>query len=417
MSNTLGSAGYLFKKETLAILGFAALWSSLTGLTSLVMLCGLVLASAGVTRLWAHVSLKKVSLSRKLDKTRVFPDEKLNVEIAVSNRKLLTLFKLRVDEQIPTIMIDNSSLPSAGRNGFSLVSSGISLSGYSTARWAHPLVCRKRGYYPLGPVTLTSGDIFGFYTQTEQVFPNDKIIVFPRICSLVSDRFPTHSPLGETKADHNIYHDPSRVVGLRDYTSTDSLRHVHWKASARRRHLQVKVFESTVTVKTAIFLSVDSFETVMEDRQPYEDAIITAASIAATLIGKKSDVGFFANTVQAGTRLPVKLAPRNSHHHLMEMLEAMARCLSRSSSAFRDLVTEQLFDLPAGCTIVLILRKPSPDLLKMIHELNILGHRTLIFDMDGEPTKEMSGAIRDYFNVHIEHDSGVLSFHSQGESS
>lgn len=412
MTNDSGSTGYLFKKLTLAILGFAALWAALTGFTGLVMLCGLVLASAGITRLWAHVCLKKVSLQRTLDKTHVFPGEKLTAKISISNRKLLALFQIRIDEQIPTTMSDNPQLPPAGRTGFSLFSSNISLSAYSTASWSHPLVCRKRGYYHLGPVTLTSGDIFGLYTRTQKVNPNNEIIVFPEIFTLASNRFPVHSPLGETKADHNIYHDPSRVVGLRDYTSKDSLRHVHWKASARRKQLQVKVFESTIAVKTAIFIPIESFETGTKDIQTFEDALSTAASISSTLIERKSDVGFFANGFQAGNGLPIKLTPGNSHAHLMEILEAMARCTRKSQQPFRDLVTGQLYDLPAGCTIILILQQPSSDLLKLIHELNILGNRTMIFDLGREKPQELSEAVQDYFMVNIERESGMLSFQS-----
>jgi uncharacterized protein (DUF58 family) len=60
----------------------------------------------------------------------------------------------------------------------------------------------------------------------------DQIIVFPRIWPL---------------------EDPLRTIDIRDYQPEDDLRHIHWKATARRAQLQVRAFEPAETLTLVFF--------------------------------------------------------------------------------------------------------------------------------------------------------------------
>ena len=91
------------------------------------------------------------------------------------------------------------------------------------------------------------------------------MIVYPKIFPIAHLGIPSLHPLGETIAERRIFEDPIRVIGVRDYNPRDSRRHIHWKATARRQELQVKVFEPTTTLKVAIFLAIDSFKAGMEE--------------------------------------------------------------------------------------------------------------------------------------------------------
>ena len=92
-----------------------------------------------------------------------------------------------------------------------------------------------------------------------------------------------------------MFQDPTRPVGVRDYQHGDSLRHVHWKASARLQSLQVKIFEPTTTFKVALFLSVDSFTfngSFSEDE--FELGISVAASLAHHVIEREAQQVFLS---------------------------------------------------------------------------------------------------------------------------
>ena len=107
---------------------------------------------------------------------------------------------------------------------------------------------------------MTSGDIFGFYRQTrEENKQTDFVIVYPRIFDVNSMAIPSRYPLGEIRAVQRIFRDPTRVIGIRDYTPHDSPRHIHWKATAVHQKLQVKVFEPTTNPKLSLILDLESF--------------------------------------------------------------------------------------------------------------------------------------------------------------
>ena len=48
-------------------------------------------------------------------------------------------------------------------------------------------------------------------------------------------------PSGEQVTNRRIVEDPLRLAGVRDYRPGDSVRHIHWKSTARQGRLQTKV--------------------------------------------------------------------------------------------------------------------------------------------------------------------------------
>lgn len=403
------SYGYLFKKIPLLLFSIVLVWSAWTGQTGVLTLVGLVLATAGFTKLWAAVCLKRVECLRVLDKNRVFPGNTIDIKLEVSNKKLLPLLWIKIDEQIPLAMAENQTFEPCDRIGFGLLTTTTSILGYSKVHWVHSLICKKRGYYKLGSLKLTSGDLFGFLNRTQQLQTDDDVIVYPQIYSIEGNYFPSHSPLGESKADQNIFHDPSRVVGLRDYTHHDSLRHVHWKASARQQHLQVKVFESTVTIKTAVFLSVDSFQTQKYRGDYFELAVSTAASIAMTLIERKGHVGLYANTWQVASGDPVNIPPASSQRHLMQIMETLAKCQPSPRGSFETLVETGQPTLSWGCTIVSIIAAPGKDIEETLLGMKAAGYKIMIL-LVGKPGEYKTNPELDYYQVVLNSESKALFF-------
>ena len=109
----------------------------------------------------------------------------------------------------------------------------FSLRWYERKRYRYSLLLRKRGVYPVGPVRLQSGDLFGlFETQMTDEFNVDYITVFPEPLSIQALQLPSDDPLGERKARRRLFEDPNLVMGVRDYQPNDDFRRVHWPYSA-----------------------------------------------------------------------------------------------------------------------------------------------------------------------------------------
>ncbi len=307
----------------LAVLLLAA-WN---GLLVIVILVGLVLSTAGLAKLWSRLSLVGVHCQRILSVRRAFPGEHIELRIRLTNRKLLPLPWVQVDDEIPDRLAPaDVPLKPGNRPGFRFLSNAASLLWYTGISWRHQLYCRKRGYYTLGSVTVSSGDIFGFYPRRASWNLTDTVIVYPKLFPVAQLGIPSLNPLGETRAERRIFEDPTRTIGVRDYSPHDSLRYVHWKASARQQKLQVKVFEPTTTLKAALFLAVDSFQGCGAGSDDnFELGISTAASVANYIVAQQhSSVGLFANTRLPDSGQPIRILPGGGTPQLVNILEALA---------------------------------------------------------------------------------------------
>jgi len=348
----------------------------------IVILLGLILSAAGLSKLWSRFSLVGVSCHRLVSERRAFPGEHIELRLRLVNRKLLPLPWIQMDDEIPVGFAPDVSLPPSNRTGFGFLSKATALLWYTGVSWKHRLYCHKRGYYTLGPITVSSGDIFGFYPRSTTEHSIEHVIVYPRVFPIAQLGIPSLYPLGETTAERRIFEDPGRVIGVRDYTPRDSRRHIHWKASARHQNLQVKVFEPTTTLKVALFLAIDSFQhDEPRGEEDFEMGISTAASVANHLIEQRSSVGLFVNSRLADSGQPITILPGSSASQLVEILEALAKVTPLFSSPFEGFLQAERTSLPWGTTLLFILSKPSPSLIQLLIGLKESRHKLLVLQV------------------------------------
>jgi uncharacterized protein (DUF58 family) len=377
----------------LALLLLAAWYSRFV----IVIVLGLLLSAAGISLLWSRLALKRVTCRRSLAEQRAFPGEYIEARWSLVNRKLLPLPWVQVNDEVPYGFVPERTLAGGSRIGFGLLNKTTALLWYTRINWKQKLYCHKRGYYPLGPLTITTGDMFGFYMCSMDVPAMDHVIVYPRLFPVDQLGIPSLFPLGETKAERRIFADPTRIMGIRDYRPRDSLRHVHWKATARHRNLQVKVFEPTTTLSMALFLAVDSFtSTDINGDEDFELAISAAASIASHVVRQGSPVGLFVNSQSADTRQPVRILPGSGVNQLIGILEALAKVTPKSSKEFKEFLQEERRGLPWGTTLIFILSRPPEELAAVFDSLKRSGYKLTVFQVGGQ-----AGPVTDYpFDIH-----------------
>ena len=260
--------------------------------------------------------------------------------------------------------------------------------------WRQRLYCYKRGYFQLGPLKATSGDIFGLYPRSITDSSVEHIIVYPRIYTIAQLGIPSLHPMGDTRTDRRIFTDPTRIIGVRDYTPHDSLRHVHWKATARHQDLQVKIFESTTTLKLAIFLAIDSFKyggIFKED--DFELGISTTASIINHVTEQGNAVGMYINTRLADTDQAVRILPGSGTGQLVTLLEILAKVMPYSSGSFEELLENERRNLPWGTTLIIILAGSTPSLNSLLYNLKENGHKLLVLQVGDDKTNNPDNTI------------------------
>ncbi len=354
------------------------IWNNIT---AVVILLSILFAAVGIAKFWSHYSLRNVYYERLLSESRTFQGENVQLTIRVSNNKLLPLAWLDINDKLPTelpilIAANEESLKSTP-----IIS--IALSGYKRASWHYHINCNKRGYYKFGPVSLHSGDIFGFYPRSVIIPDSDHLIVYPRIFSLDNLELPTHQPLGELKAQYRIFQDPTRTIGVREYIPGDPFNHINWKATARHQQLQVKEFEPSTTLQNIIWLGVDSFAG-NEKKEPHNDfewAISTVASIANYLINNGSALGFFTNTDLAQSKIPITLMPGTSPQHMINILEILAKITLKPIDTLETLINQRKGILPWGATLIFIVSEVSNKLTRTLDALNKSGYQVVLLQI------------------------------------
>ena len=336
---------------------------------------------------WSRQALAQVAAKRRFP-PHAFLGEGIKIDLHVQNKGWLPVPWLELRETLPVAL--------AGPNSFQSV---IHLGPRAAAKFEYSLEARKRGYYPIGPLFLSTGDILGLSDSLQAQNQVEALIVYPKIIPLPSLEIPSHSPQGTLRHTLPLFEDPTRVFGKRGYTSGDSLRRIDWKSSASSGQLQVKLFEPSIALETCIFLNLNAEDYYYRSRiDSTELAIIIAASISNWIVDKKQIVGMLVNgrdpLMTDGKPQPIP--PRKGKHHLMRLLETLARIELVENSPLAPLIQEQRYQLAWGTTLIVISGQIGDDVLDELYQARRAGQNPVLILAGRDATDE---AIRRRANV------------------
>lgn len=360
------------------------------GLTAPVILGALVAGTGLVARGWAAICLWGIVAERSLDGARAFPGDALSISIALDNGKPLPLSWIRARQGIPDglrpvpaesqdrrdIAIDSSTEGTA-------LAVETALGPYRRATLSRSLLCERRGYFPLPPLTVESADVFGLFlrrrTETNARSDTDAVIVYPRLHPVTDFGLPARHPLGPNRDPRRLFEDPGRPAGVRDYDGNTPFKAIAWKASARTGVLQTKIFEPTVTLEVSLCLAVDGFAA----GDAFEAAVSLTASLVHAELAERRSVGLYANGVQTPGLGPLELPAGRQPGREMAALEGLARLQPQAAVPFADFLNTALARMGLGATLVVIAAGPEPALLARLTQLSQRG-RPVVLLISGE---------------------------------
>jgi uncharacterized protein (DUF58 family) len=307
---------------------------------------------------WSRGTLTQITTRRRFN-THVFLGEKIKIDLHVQNRSWLPIPWLELRETLPVAL--------AGPHSFRSV---IHLPPRGDAKFEYSMDAIKRGYYPVGPLFISTGDILGLSDALQAESQAEHLVVYPRIVPFTSVKIPSRSPQGTLRHSTPLFEDPTRVFGKRGYVSGDSLRRIDWKASASTGRLQVKLLEPSIALETCIILNLDTEDYYYRSRiDSTELAIVIAASISSWFIEKKKMAGLTVNgrdPLTADGR-PQPLPPHKGKGHLMRLLETLARVDVVENSSLASLVQKQRHGLAWGTTLIVITGQAGDEVLNELH--------------------------------------------------
>ena len=281
---------------------------------------------------------RALTYSRAFSRVSAFAGEDVELIEVIQNRKPLPVPWLRIESRMSPALSFGAQ-DDLEVQGDQYHRSLFFLGAYSKVTRRHRVRLLRRGYYPVGSVAMTGGDLFGLSQWTRQLETGAAITVYPRLLDERDLDPPSSRWQGDLLTRRWIVSDPFLVSGVRPYRASDNQRDVHWAASARTGSLQVKTHEFTADPRLLVILNVQSKESQWADLMDYEQARIEAGiSLAATLIVKSLaagvEAGFAANAPVYGSTEPLIIPARRSSSQTEEVLDALARLVIKRARSF-----------------------------------------------------------------------------------
>lgn len=171
---------------------------------------------------------------------------------------------------------------------FPTIPSGLSR-GEREARVTYSVTAERRGIHWLGSLELTSTDPFGIARRTVALGEPTRVVVTPAVVELPSLAGVPGRSGGADAVRLNRLGQGSDDVIARPWAPGDSMRRIHWRASAHRDELMVRQEEQESSPEATVVLdrgvarwSPEAMESGAAD-EAFESAVRACASVVARL--------------------------------------------------------------------------------------------------------------------------------------
>lgn len=293
-----------------------------------------------IASLWILSLERSLSIERKINLAWATVGESVPEEIKLLNRSWLPALWVEITDESPSI---DSPLR---------IVSGASGHSHRTRHLNHSF--KRRGLYTLGPTRLRCSDPFGIYTLTMFDPHASTILVTPPVLPLSQIRIPSGGLSGDERHRQGYIERNISDAGLRSYTPGDSLKYIHWSASAHFDSLIVRKLETATTRDWWIFVDLDSeVQSGIDENSTLELCVVLAASIALRALREYRRVGL----VMAGPQFK-HLEPSADPTHRWRILRLLAAAQAGNRS-LSDLLNQGRFSQAATALLITPSTDPS----------------------------------------------------------
>ena len=189
----------------------------------------------------------------------------------------------------------------------------FSLRGMEAVTRRYHLECLRRGRYPISQVTLRTWTLFRHTQYLLDSEQTDQLTVYAKRTDVSSILAYCDTILGEKESSRSLYEDPFAFASIREYSPTDPMKNINWKASARMGSLMVNTYSSVRSEQFFVFLDV-SDEGIWKEEELVEKGISAASTLCQKLIQKGLEIGLAVNTDP-----PVVFEPKRGREQLQQM--------------------------------------------------------------------------------------------------
>ncbi|HUQ41274.1 MAG TPA: DUF58 domain-containing protein [Candidatus Limnocylindrales bacterium] len=341
----------------------------------------IVIAAGGLVVwlvVWVTTRLALVALEStvELSHDHVVAGEGVVATVRIANRKPLPLPWLDVRLFLPEGIEPEHTAPGVPRGW---VNAGFAPRGHEKLTVRFPLVAAQRGASAVGPLRLRASDWLGFMSVETTVQIALPLVAYPAPLATKDRHLPSLRPLAETAVRRGLLPDPLRFRGVREHRPGDPRKEIHWKATARLRGLQTKLYEPATSLDAVFLVNVASYEQYWIQADP--EAVELVVSAAADLVRAAADAGRQVGLVTNGLDNLTHERPRSALSRgpraLTRSLEILARLGPYAVNSPEAVFTAERGRMPWGATLIVVTPKISAGLAGALLSLRRAHHRVL----------------------------------------
>jgi uncharacterized protein (DUF58 family) len=339
-------------------------------LSVIVLLLGYAWTIFGVRGLTAKV--------KNLPDHRQVGDE-FDEEITVVNTNKLPKLLLTVEEK--------TDLP--GYHNISV----LNLAPGKSRSWQTTISCQRRGRYHLGSFAAKVSDPLGIFSRQSVLGEPHYVLIYPATVELpffaLSATANYEYGTGR-RSTNQISPDASTV---REFTSGDSLNHIHWRSTAHTGQLMVKVFDAERSRHgskgTWIVLDMHQTASIGEGIETSEEYGVT---IAASLVKKYLDEGMPVGLMTHGDR-PYLFPSDQGEIHFRRMLEAFALMRATGQVTLDRLLSDEMERFKGDSSVIIITPSATEKLASAIWRLQRHGNSAVVVLLDAASFGGISASV------------------------
>ena len=339
-------AGFFFVRHrsltALSVLVSVALAVAFSnGFWLMARLANVILVALPIAFVWSWLNVHGLDVSVERPNDRLQVGDLFEERITVQNKNFFTKLWLEVE--------DLSELPGHTPRRV------ISLGPRAKRSWRTATECVRRGLYSVGPVRITSSDLFGLFRRSKTFGASDSVLVYPRAVELPRFWAPPALLPGESRVRRPAYSVTPNAASVRKYQPGDGFNRIHWRSTARTGELMVKLFE--LDPASDVWIVLDLHERVQAgsgDDSTEEHGVRMATSIARYFLLGNRSVGFIARGALEHT-----IEPERGIGQYARILEALAISKAQGDVPLSDLLNNEGRRFGRRTTVIVI--TPSID--------------------------------------------------------
>lgn len=287
------------------------------------LLIGLFLLQRIVVLIYENNWNKKLEVLARFEEAEATEGETGHIKEILSNGKLLPIpamtVRFELDKSITYKHKTNIAVSDRQHR-----TDAVSLMGNKRMDREFEVKFTKRGFYRIDSVSVSTSDAFSSKFLSQKYDTNSSIYVYPAHSRYTEILAPFSRMTGEAVKNRFIYEDPFEFKGIRDYSSSDPMRKINWRASAKTGDLKVNSYYDTTSRQVTIFLDIVNDQIWRHDEQ-VEECIRIARNYMENFVANKIPVKIVTNGLDIETGNTIEFLDGLDAAFIADSLRKLAR--------------------------------------------------------------------------------------------